>query len=450
MSSKSVLTNAIDPRLIQSIFGGRPTLARFISVSEAIYATRASNYALLTLLVWDMIITFPREIEVVWKSKWTVVKVLFLLNRYVTPWFMAAHIWALSGRAVGLSDKSCRIIYSFSTIAEITCISFVSLVTVMRLYTLFEVSHRTLYILLVLWLATFMAAAALLIPNVWGPIEQIIYIKSLNFCSISALSSPSAWTLWIPRATEHGLLFVFLIVNAMGTPRKSQTNVVAVLYRQGIVYNAMTFILFLGILLFWRYGNRLYIPLTAYSIGLILTLVTSRFFLAINAPTVSSLRYSHARTPFKQDVDPRDGAPFTYPSSTVGDWIRSRISPPGNFRQNYNRDPGNFPSNLPPPPSPTATTRTYEPSEMARTISIDEIDAASQTTREAHMVSVHWTFIRRRAWWLVGDQYHVSTENLSGTIEGERIGQGASAAEGRGTRGTRDGESRSDRFTYWV
>ena len=39
---------------------------------------------LSALLYYDHFLTFPQEVERIWKAKWTFVNVLFLVNRYLT------------------------------------------------------------------------------------------------------------------------------------------------------------------------------------------------------------------------------------------------------------------------------------------------------------------------------------------------------------------------------
>jgi hypothetical protein len=36
-----------------------------------------------TMFVWDYILTFRMEVDLVWKSKWTVMKGLYLFQRYL-------------------------------------------------------------------------------------------------------------------------------------------------------------------------------------------------------------------------------------------------------------------------------------------------------------------------------------------------------------------------------
>ncbi|KAF5380070.1 hypothetical protein D9615_006261 [Tricholomella constricta] len=78
MSSNQPLTPAAKAALINSAF--------HLSISKY-YALAAT-----VMLLYDSILTFDREVEAVWKSKWSGVKILFFFNRYAN---IIAYIAAL-------------------------------------------------------------------------------------------------------------------------------------------------------------------------------------------------------------------------------------------------------------------------------------------------------------------------------------------------------------------
>ncbi|QRV78555.1 hypothetical protein RhiJN_06570 [Ceratobasidium sp. AG-Ba] len=55
--------------------------------TEASQITAAKYYliASITMMAYDMILTFHQEFEYIWKRKKTIVSYLFLLNRYLNP-----------------------------------------------------------------------------------------------------------------------------------------------------------------------------------------------------------------------------------------------------------------------------------------------------------------------------------------------------------------------------
>ncbi|KAA1472910.1 hypothetical protein DENSPDRAFT_839294 [Dentipellis sp. KUC8613] len=64
----------------------------------------------LTLLFYDYLLTLPDELELIWGSRWTITKFVFLLNRYVPFFDTSLGIYHQLGPNV--SDSSCAAIYS--------------------------------------------------------------------------------------------------------------------------------------------------------------------------------------------------------------------------------------------------------------------------------------------------------------------------------------------------
>ncbi|PVF97615.1 hypothetical protein CPB86DRAFT_734388 [Serendipita vermifera] len=269
-------TKGIDPRLLR-LLDGPPTLKNLEVMFQIVYATRMFNYAIFTLLVWDMLISLKREIDVVWAARISLVKCLYILNRYLTPMTVALHIWTFSGHAFRLTDTSCRVIYGVATILEIICISSVTLVIAIRLYAMYELTARTLYFLIGLWIVVMVAALLLLIPSLWLHLDDLWYEPSSNICIF--IAPPRIWTQLIPRAFEHGFLCAFLIINAMSTPRGSQSQFLAIIYRDGILYYMFTFAVLFTTMMLWYPGDMRYFSITAFMMVPLLTLASSRLLL---------------------------------------------------------------------------------------------------------------------------------------------------------------------------
>lgn len=95
-------------------FFGPPTLKLLVDSAEALSISRRFNYAFFTFMVWDLVLTFPREVSklwlsvislvnmrvkqvtLIWSSRLTLVKILFLFNRYISLLVMAVNVWCTS------------------------------------------------------------------------------------------------------------------------------------------------------------------------------------------------------------------------------------------------------------------------------------------------------------------------------------------------------------------
>lgn len=70
------------------------TPQRLIFLTNADIIFRHLLYAAFGLMIWDHLLTINREVVLVWRARWTVIKVLFLFNRYITALVIALNTWS--------------------------------------------------------------------------------------------------------------------------------------------------------------------------------------------------------------------------------------------------------------------------------------------------------------------------------------------------------------------
>ncbi|QRW00305.1 dephospho-CoA kinase [Ceratobasidium sp. AG-Ba] len=80
-------------------------IREFVTAGVHVFASRCLTVAGFALLIHDHIITLDSEINFVWPAKRSAVKVLFLVNRYVVPIFIAFDFAFLTGWVPWLTDK---------------------------------------------------------------------------------------------------------------------------------------------------------------------------------------------------------------------------------------------------------------------------------------------------------------------------------------------------------
>ncbi|PVF90760.1 hypothetical protein CPB86DRAFT_821141 [Serendipita vermifera] len=59
----------------------------------------------LAIICYDTVLTLPEEIEFLWSKKWSDVKVLTYLNRFVSFFFIAINCYMFSGIDRSLSNS---------------------------------------------------------------------------------------------------------------------------------------------------------------------------------------------------------------------------------------------------------------------------------------------------------------------------------------------------------
>ncbi|TFY51415.1 hypothetical protein EVG20_g11010, partial [Dentipellis fragilis] len=97
------------------------------------------------LMSFDYFITFPDEIELVWRSRWTIVKVIFLLNRYIALSDVGISTYGVLGSH--LSSSECSVLYTSHGWMIAVSISLSETILAFRTYALWGESKRIAYTL---------------------------------------------------------------------------------------------------------------------------------------------------------------------------------------------------------------------------------------------------------------------------------------------------------------
>ncbi|PVF95006.1 hypothetical protein CPB86DRAFT_875990 [Serendipita vermifera] len=287
---------------IRPIFGP-PTLTTLLRAAAVVRASRAFNFAWFTAMVWDMILTLPREVALIWNSRWTIVKVLFLLNRYITPIIIAVNLWskqfsslcikencihdvnalplsfaAASGLAKNLTDKTCRDWFSVAIAIQVFSMSSVSFLIAFRIWAWYAMTSRALYFLLFVGFVLWTAALALSLKALTTDRHYIIREYIFNNCITIA---PVIWITYLPITLEHGIYLIFLIINAMATPRASHAAAIRIFFRDGILYFFTTFTILLSALLIFAVRPRMEIGYGIFIPWMVCQMAISRLLLDV-------------------------------------------------------------------------------------------------------------------------------------------------------------------------
>ncbi|THH08424.1 hypothetical protein EW145_g2711 [Phellinidium pouzarii] len=101
----------------------------------------------LAFVAYDIITMLSMEIELIWKAKWSIPKVLYIFARYYGIIYLIEHFfWKLS---VNESFSSCRhyfLFYSFG--GDFLFTTVVNLILMLRIGALYKYNRRVIYVLI--------------------------------------------------------------------------------------------------------------------------------------------------------------------------------------------------------------------------------------------------------------------------------------------------------------
>ncbi|KAJ7206051.1 hypothetical protein GGX14DRAFT_568511 [Mycena pura] len=120
-----------------------PTSAVWAEI-HVVYYMKA---AFLTLLVYDTLLQLNEEYLHVWRSRWTLIKFLYLWTRYST---FVGTVGPLAHLAYA-SPLTCDGVTAFTFIFSVVGIGVAEMILMIRTYTLYERSKKLLVFFFVMW-----------------------------------------------------------------------------------------------------------------------------------------------------------------------------------------------------------------------------------------------------------------------------------------------------------
>jgi len=259
--------------------GGDP-LASPIRALQIMRLVTTFDVAASTIFLWDYILTFSMEVDLVWKSEWNFMKGLYLLQRYFpfidTIWLVLYH-----QTGVDLTKTACQKVYYASAVISVVGLAASEMVLTLRTWAVWKRDKRLSIILPVVYLLF------------WGPAFVIlgIFLKSMTFgdppypgfkgCLLTHANKYLA-LLWLLLIVWDTLMLVLILVPAVLAYRcGGNSALIKAVYRDGVVYYLYLFVLsFVNVVVVTTHPTQYQHLLTSME-RLLHSILTSRVLLHI-------------------------------------------------------------------------------------------------------------------------------------------------------------------------
>ncbi|TDL25274.1 hypothetical protein BD410DRAFT_785160 [Rickenella mellea] len=203
-------------------------------VLEPFIQRRFVNYittATLVLAIWDYFVLLPEEVALIWPSRWTLSKCLFLLNRYsvfVDP------IMLLYVLMVGNNEHSCSITGQIAGYICVIGFKICQLILILRTYAVWGCKlNKPLTILLFLYLC-------LTGLDFWAGHKYIAGLEAIIIPGAPgcALVATNRWVWWpiMQLMIIESALIILLAYKALQHFRIGRTSLITVMYYDGLLY----------------------------------------------------------------------------------------------------------------------------------------------------------------------------------------------------------------------
>ncbi|KAH7868182.1 uncharacterized protein C8R40DRAFT_853072 [Lentinula edodes] len=220
-----------------------------------VYASRYASLAASVIIVYDHLITLDNEFDLIWKSSWSIGKGLFIINRYYSLASVVANNYALFGTAL-TNSVGLRYYHWQGWTGLIACM-IAETILQMRLYALYFLNKRILYLMVGSFILT-SASAATIMSIAINQFQAETHLLPGLPCV--ALHVPSYfYSFWIPILAFETLLCILALIRGFrahtesGYPVRSDSGkrLVSLLIRDSVCYYVVMFATYLTCLLVW-------------------------------------------------------------------------------------------------------------------------------------------------------------------------------------------------------
>lgn len=219
------------------------------------------HVAAAALFIYDYFTTFAEEVALIWPAQWGSGKILFLLARYIT-W--PELVIVLYIELFDVKPTLCHAIYTYATWSILAGIVISDMILILRTWAIWGANRAILVMLSVLLVAitatncyivayyirnTVFISANSVVPGVQG----CVIISSTRRIGVA----------WITLTAFEFVIVLMTVVKGVEHFRKSSSNLISSLYRDGILYFIYLFSISLTNLVFVYATPAEYIVLLA-------------------------------------------------------------------------------------------------------------------------------------------------------------------------------------------
>ncbi|KAG2340180.1 hypothetical protein BDR05DRAFT_967216 [Suillus weaverae] len=203
-------------------------------ISEALEASQTIAVGVLgfTILLWDHVITFADEVEIIWGRPKKLLTFLFLLNRYLTPIGFIVNLVAYS--LPSWSSIKCEHFVRYEGAMTAIGIQVVGLMMFLRVRAMYH-DNRYVVILVASLLFVWVAVGAWLLSHgVAVPHSPFIHSCRMEFSnSVGGLAS--AWA-WVPLCYDTVVFALTLNRTLPSIQNKEAGHIVHTLFTNGVLF----------------------------------------------------------------------------------------------------------------------------------------------------------------------------------------------------------------------
>ncbi|KAI0355316.1 hypothetical protein OH77DRAFT_1479766 [Trametes cingulata] len=206
---------------------------------QDLYFARALNLAGYTILLYECILTFPDEVQYIWPTRWSMVKIIYMFNRYGNITFVALADLQLLGVWWDSSPAFCFDVTLVMSFVQLLSFALIHILVLLRAWATWGRQKRMLTVLGALFGVYACVSIAMLVYGLIDGGEDAFPFSSITKTCISTLP-PHAWILWVPSLILECATFALTMasIRQFNVHRhfREHSTIVQVICRDGVAY----------------------------------------------------------------------------------------------------------------------------------------------------------------------------------------------------------------------
>jgi len=205
-------------------------------------AAKYLGVAGLVFLLYDHIISFGDEVELVWKAKWTLPKVIFLLLRYGVPCALIVHIYQLSAlNAIMDPDGFCEVWFNVMVCFGMVTNAIGNFLVLLRLWLITNRNQKFIFATLILFVIAHVATITCVVIVLVNANPSLIFDPVLTMCMMIRRSILGL--LYVPAVIFDSVALVVTFWNALRRPRSQEMGLMRYLRQDGFIFVLLLFLM---------------------------------------------------------------------------------------------------------------------------------------------------------------------------------------------------------------
>jgi hypothetical protein len=151
------------------------------------------------VVVYDWILTFGQEIELIWRQHWSLMTMLYLIIRYIgIPYSVTIVLQMMP--LISLTDAGCNIVYYTGNETSVVVTTMLGVIMIARLHAMYEKSRIMLIFLVITFLAVNIACGAITVIGFEDTVVEELILSGTYMCNYGykgdvQLLVPMVWVL---------------------------------------------------------------------------------------------------------------------------------------------------------------------------------------------------------------------------------------------------------------